>query len=177
MNRTTFLLAVLSIGLLAAAGCTNPDPTRGFTTVSQYRPGIRSVAVPIWKRGTHEYRRDIEMRITESLVKHIEGSTPYKVVDEARADTLLTGTLQRVYQRVLSYDPRFGTAREVQVQFVCDFTWKDLRTGRILIEQKNFRVTSTFIPPAPYREDFYLGSEDVVNLLSERVVEKFAQPW
>ena len=74
-------------------------------------------------------------------------------------------------------DPRFGTAREVQVQFVCDFTWKDLRTGQILIKERDFRVTSTFIPPGPYREDFFLGSEDVVNLLSERIVEKFAQPW
>ena len=177
MTRTLMLLAALTIGASTPGGCANPDPTKGFTTLSQHRPGIRSVAVPIWKRGTHEYRRDIEMRITESLVKHIEGSTPYKVVDEARADTLLTGTLQRVKQNVLNFDPRFGTPREVQIQFICDFTWKDLRTGQILAQRKDYRVSSTYIPPSPFREDFYLGSEDAVNLLARRIVENLANPW
>ena len=177
MKNTLAVLTVPLACLLGAVGCTNPDPTKGYTVASQYRPGIRTIAVPIWKRGTHEYRRDIEMRITEALVKHIETSTPYKVVDEARADTLLTGTLQRVHQRVLSYDPRFGTAREIQARFIVDFTWKDLRTGQILVDREDFRVVSTYIPPAPFREDFFLGSEDAVNKLARRVVEQFAQPW
>ncbi len=178
MKSTPALLAAVSAALLTGAvGCTNPDPTTGYTDASQYRPGIRTIAVPIWNRGPHEYRLDIENRITEALIKTIQGGPPYKVVPESRADTLLTGTLNRVEQTVLSFDPRFGTAREIQLRFLVDFTWKYLRTGQILVSRKNYRVASTYIPPGPYREDFYLGSEDAVNKLAQRIVEHLAQPW
>ena len=135
MKTARILLALALAAVSAGAGCTNPDPTVGYTIASQYRPGIRTVAVPIWQVGAHEYRRGIEFRITEALVKHIEGATPYKVVDASRADTLLTGTLLQADQRVLNYDPRTGTAREIQVRPHVDFTWKDLRTGQGLVSR------------------------------------------
>jgi len=178
MNLTRIALATLLAGAAAAgAGCANPDPAAGYTMVSQYRPGIRTVAVPIWDRGPHEFRRDIEIRIAEALVKHIEATTPYKVVGAARADTLLTGTLKEVEQRVLTYDPRTGTAREIQIRFVCDFTWKDLRTGQVLVAREDFKVATEYVPESPLSEDFFQGSEDAANKLARRVVEHFARPW
>ncbi len=175
--KSPWIVPVLTAALLGAGGCTNPDPHLGYTLASQYRPGIHTVAVPVWNVGPDEYRRELEFRITEALVKHIESSTPYKVTDAARAETLLTGTLQRVRQRVLSFDPRDGRAREIQVRFHVDFTWKDQRTGQILVERKDFRVASTYIPPCPMSETFFHGSEDAVNILARRIVEEFAQPW
>jgi len=90
------LLGVLLAGVLA--GCLSNNPTTGYTAKSQYRQGIRTVAVPIWTRGKDIYRRDIEIRLTESLVKRIELDTPYKVTTKQRADTILTGNLHRLVQ-------------------------------------------------------------------------------
>lgn len=178
MNRMQFISVVLSALIVAACvGCTNPDPTRGYTTVSQYRQGIKTVAVPIFRRASNEYRRGIEFRLTEALTKQIEAQTPYKVVDKAKADTLLTGTIRRVRQNVLSFNPDTGRAREIQMRIIVDFTWKDLRTGEVLLTKKDFRVAAEYIPPAPFREDFFLGSEGAFNKMARLIVEQLAQPW
>jgi hypothetical protein len=178
--KTSCALAIgLSPLLLAVAlgGCTNVDPTRGYTMVSQYRPGIRTVAVPIWARARGEYRRDLEIALTEAICKRIESDTPYKVADKSRADTLLSGTLGEVEQRVLSVDPHTGFAREIQVRLLVDFTWKDLRTGEVLAEKKGFGATTEYIPPEPLAEDFFVGSRDALDRIAQRIVEQLRNPW
>ena len=44
-----------------------------------------------------------------------------------------------------------------------NFTWKDLRTGRILLERKNFQQTATFYPTL--REGEFIGSQEAVEKL------------
>ena len=124
-----------------------------------------------------EYRRDIEIRLTEAVVKRIESDTPYKVTDKARADTVLKGTLGPVEQRVLSFDPHTGLAREIQIRLIVDFTWTDLRTGEVRLRKRGFRVASEYIPPAPFAEDFFLGSESAIDRIAQRIVEQLANPW
>lgn len=170
MNRLRTVSAVVCLLALGLGGC-------GYTLQSQYRQGIQTVAVPIWRRAAGEYRRDIEIRLTESLVKRIESETPYKVVDRKDADTELTGTLRSVRQHVLSFDPHTGRAREIQARLLVDFTWKDLRTGKVLVERKKFPVTAEYIPHDPFAEGFFLGSEDALNKLAQRIVEQLAAPW
>lgn len=179
MSRISLILTVPALTVVAlCAGCSNPDPTKGYTTISQYRPDIKTVAVPIFRRGTYEYRRDIEFRLTEAVVKQIEAQTPYKVVDKGRADTLLTGTIQSIDPQVLSFIPRTGRAREIQLRVIVDFTWKDLRgEGKLLVEKKNFPVAAEYIPEAPFSEDFFVGSEDAFDKMARLIVEQMAQPW
>ena len=178
MNRIIFICAVLATTAAAVCtGCSNPDPTKGFTTIDQYRPGIKTIAVPIFRRGTYEYRRDIEFRLTEALVKQIEAQTRYKVVRKGKADTELTGTIQSIDQHVLSFAPGTGRAREIQLRVIVDFTWKNLDTGEVLVERKNFRVAADYIPPRPFNEDFFQGSEDAFNKMARRIVGQLAQPW
>ena len=170
MNRLRTASALVCGMAIVLGGC-------GYTVQSQYRKGIQTVAVPIWRRATGEYRREIEIRLTESLVKRIESETPYKVVHRKDADTELTGTLRSVRQHVLSFNPHTGQAREIQARLLVDFTWKDLRTGKVLVERKKFPVTAEYIPQCPFAEDFFLGSEDALNKLSQRIVEQLAEPW
>lgn len=173
MNRT-WIAAILLVSLGAAAtlaGC-------GYTTATQYRTDVKTIAVPIFRRASDEFRRDIEIRLTEAVKKRIDAETPYKVVDRSRADTILIGTLRRATLRPLSFDTRTGGMREAEVRLSLDFTWKDLRgEGKVLVEQKDFRVAANFIPPEPFSEDFFLGSEDAINRLSQLIVEELARPW
>ena len=55
-----------------------------------YRPDIRTVHVPVVQ--SESYRRYLGERLTEAIVKEIELRTPYKVVDEASADSVLSRT-------------------------------------------------------------------------------------
>lgn len=169
---------VLVAGCLAAAAGCSSDGTTGYTTNSLYRPGIRTVAVPIWQRGEKVYRREVEDRLTEAVQKQIELDTPYKVTSRAKADTELRGTIDEIDQRPMSINPDTGLARELEVTIIVSFTWTDLRPGgKVLVERKNFRVAATYIPEGAYNEDFFQGSEDAINRLAQRIVEQMETPW
>lgn len=172
MSNRYALWLVLALSSLSGllGGC-------GYTMETPYRKGVATVAVPMWQRGAKVYYRDIEISLTQAIVKNIQAETPYRIVDRSKADTILEGTLERVDQHVLSFDPRTGNAREIEVRLTVNFTWKDLRTGKILAEKKNFRASSTFIPLHPMDEEFFLGNEDALNKLALQIVEQMSEPW
>lgn len=167
----------LAIGWLGlVAGCAS-DGSAGYTTASLYREDIATVAVPIWHRGAEVYRRNLEDRLTEAIVKRIELDTPYKVTDTSKADTLLEGRIVSVSQRQLGIDPDTGRPRDLELQLSVDFTWTDLRTGEILAEERNFRASAVYYPTGALDEDFFEGSTDAINRLALRIVERMEKPW
>jgi hypothetical protein len=174
MTRYIALPLILLAGLLV--GCSD-DPTVGYTAQSQYRTGINTVAVPLWTRGQDVYRRDIEFQLTEALIKRIELNTPYKVVKKDQADSILTGTIDRIEQSTLSFNPDTGRPREIQMTFFVSFRWKDLRTGNTLVRERNFRVSDVYLPSQPFGEDFFQGSQSLIDKLSRRIVETMETDW
>jgi hypothetical protein len=171
-------MAWLAAAVFAAvlAGCSG-DPTEGYSFDSLYRTDIKSVAVPMWDVGQDVYRRELQTRLSEALVKRIEMDTPYKVTTAARADTELRGKIDVVSQRVLSYVPSSGEPREIEMTFIMSFTWKDLRTGKIIAEKQKLEVSDTYITQSPLESDFFQGSEKVINECARRVVEQLEAPW
>lgn len=186
------MLALLSV--LTQSGCSG-DEHHGYTVKSQYRGGIKTVAVPIFIRGKNVYRRELEDRLTEAVVKRIEADTPYKVTVKERADTVLTGTIVNVNQRILSFNSDTGDPREMEITLKINFTWTDLRTGDTLVEKKDFLVSGDYVTEIPYEEDsdgkyvpdpdaenrmtedFFQGSENVINRAAKRIVETMEAPW
>jgi len=179
MNRTklpvAFAASALGV-LLSAAGCSS-DPTRGYSIASQYPQDVRTVAVPIFEVGREVYRRGLEFRLTEAVVKRIELDTRYKVTDKSRADTELRGRIDRVEQRVLSFNPDTGLPRETEITMTVSFTWTDLRSGKVLATRRRLRQAGNYIPEVPFNQDFFQGSEDAINKLALRVVEAMESPW
>jgi hypothetical protein len=173
--KTILTMALVVVGV-GVDGCSQ-DPNTGYTMADQYRPEVRTVAVPMWTRGKAVYRRELEMRLTEALVKRIEMDTHYKVTSKAHADTVLTGTIDSVDQMVLSSDPDNGLPREIEATIVVSFTWTDLRSGKVLAQQDGFRMARTYIPLSPFNEDFYLGSQDAIDELAQRIVEQMEKYW
>jgi hypothetical protein len=165
----------LLAGVMAAAGCAE-DPTKGYSLKSQYVGGVKTVAVPIFQRGKQVYRRGLEMRLTEAVIKRIELDTPYKVTSKSRADTELRGSLDLISQRVLSFNPDTGLPQETEITLTATFTWTDLRDGTVR-KQARVRQADTYLPRAPFREDFFQGSEGAVNKLARRIVEHMEADW
>ena len=168
----------MAMAVLAAviAGC-NTDPTKGYTLANQYHQGVDSVAVDVFTRAKDVYRRGLEFRLTEAVVKQIELDTPYKVTDRSRADTLLTGTIVGISQQVMSVNPDTERPRELQMVITVSIRWQDLRTGKIIRTENNIRASGRYIPPVPFREDFFQGSEEAINRLAVRIVEAMEAEW
>ncbi len=164
-------LAILSAATML--GCASTDPRVGYTNRSLFDESIKSVEVRIF--STKEFRRGLEFELTEALVKRIEADTPYKVLKGGQADTVLEGQLVVVRQAVLA--DKFGSdlPAEKQQQLVVSFTWKDLRSGRILAEGHGVRVVAEYTPPVG--ETFFTGEQELMNEMAAEIVSRMRKPW
>lgn len=160
------MLAAAAMGCLPLAGC-------GYTTKRPFRQNIRSVYVPIF--ASKEFRRGLEFQLTEALQKRIIGETPYALAERPDADTELTGEVVEVRQASLGTDFRTDLPRETVATLVVRFRWKDLRTGKILVERDRFVQQVDYIRPVG--EDFYLASQKGMDRLAERIVEQMEDAW
>jgi hypothetical protein len=177
MRTTITKLAIVM--LLAGCGgyngysTTGSDPVGGYKWRSLYREDVRTVAVPIF--ANRDFHRGVEFNLSKALVNQLEAHSPYKVVPRERADTILEGEVILVQIRTLSEDNQTAIPQEQLYLMTVNFTWKDLRTGRILVERKNFEQTSTFYPTLG--EGQFVGAQDAVEKLALGIVQELQADW
>src|SRR5438093_8693841 len=86
----TTSIAVVALVLVAVGplGC-------GYSIRPPYDTSIRTVYVPIFR--SFSFREDMNLKLTECVIKEIERRTPYKVVGSPEgADTTLSGIINYV---------------------------------------------------------------------------------
>ncbi|MCL2648107.1 MAG: LPS assembly lipoprotein LptE [Phycisphaerales bacterium] len=162
--RMFFLLAS-GFWLLASPGC-------GYSTKPLYNSSVKTVAVQF---NNKTFRREWEFRLAEAVDKNIEARTPYKIAYAKNADTLLSGEIVDIQEGVLTR--RFGTIlpRETEITVVVNFTWKDLRSGRVLVERKQFNRSSTEIPQIGERVDD--AEQWAIERLASAIVDQMRKDW
>lgn len=139
-----------------------------------FRGDVKTVHVPIFQNK--DFRRGLEFQLTEALIKSIELHTPYKTTsNKGRADTVLSGEIIEVRQGTIGLDFVTHLPRETQATVVAGFTWKDVRTGKILVQMPLITQSVDYIEPVG--ENFWVASEEAMNDLAERIVEKMEKPW
>jgi hypothetical protein len=161
-------------GLVLAGGCGyTADRQAVIQTTNSKNEQIRTVALDIFQ--TREFRRGLELQLTEALAKRIEAETPFKLAKKDRADTLLTGEILEVRQSTIGRDFRTVTPRETAASIIVSVQWKDLRTGEVLMDRPRFVQTVDYV--RPLGEDFYHGSQQAMDRLAERIVEQMESDW
>ena len=177
--QSAFIRVHLRFLLLCAfvSGCgythTGAEPSGSYQWRSLYREDVKSVAVPIFTNKT--YRRGVEFALTKAIVTEIEAKSPYKVMPRARADTILEGQIVDIRLQNLSSDSTIAIPQEQLYVLTVDFIWKDLRTGRILADRKNFQQTTTFYPTLGEGE--FVGSQQNVERLATGIVQELQANW
>lgn len=80
----------------------------------------------------------IDLELTEAVMAAIEQKTPYKVVTSDDADMELTGIIKAFLQKVPpDYMAAGSDIRRTETHLVVQLAWKDLRTGKSLLVQKD----------------------------------------
>jgi hypothetical protein len=166
------LLLLISLSLAGLNGCSS-DPHSGWHWGSVYRQDIHSVAVPVF--SSRDYHRGVEFQLTDSLVKKIEEFTPYKVEPRDRADTVLEGEIVAITPLTLTLNPYTATPQEQEYSIMVNFTWKDLRTGKILLSRQGFEQATTYFPMLG--EGQYVAAQNAVERLSLGIVNEMEGPW
>jgi hypothetical protein len=187
MQNVHIHLLLLATLALAASGCgyqsggaeagdkaaAKPAAAEGYQWKSVYRQDVRSVAVPIFKSVS--FARGVEFSLSTALVKQIEATTPCKVLPRERADTILEGEVVEVSVATLSNDPKSALPQEQLVDVRVNFTWKDLRTGRILVERRNLERAATFYPTLG--EGRFVGTQEASERLALAIVQELQADW
>lgn len=165
---------LFSIFIFSLAGCSN-DPTMGYSSSSLYATQFKSVAVPIFANDTMV--REMEFMLTDAVIKEIEARTPYKILGEQYADTLITGTIRSVDLRTISQSRTTGLDNEVMITVVMDFEWLNLRSGGRIMGRKNFSSSALFVPSRPSAEPIEMGQFAVIQQLSQDIVDQMQSSW
>ena len=169
------IVATLSVG-----GCTGYSQSgdgspgaSGYQWTSLYRQDVRTIAVPIFTNI--DFSRGDEFSLTKAIVTQIEQRTPYKVVDREKADTLLEGQITRVRLQNLSAERGSNLPQEQLYGVRVNFTWKDLRTGRVLRERRGFEQSNAFYPVLG--EGRQTASLNTTEQLALAIVQELQADW
>src|SRR5262249_5102697 len=142
-----------------------------------YRPDIRTVHVPVVQSDS--YRRYLGERLTEAIVKEIELRTPYKVVDEASADSVLTVRLVSDSKRVINNN-KFSEPRDIETDFFIQTNWID-RRGDLIMTQDNLPASpllvnigqqAIFVPESG--QSILTGQQEAITKNTSQIVAQLA---
>ena len=169
-----FALALLLLPL--AAGCSGYR----MGMRSLYAPQVRSVYVPVFESDS--FRRNLGERLTEAVVKEIELRTPYKVVADASADSILTGRIVSDTKRVL-VENSFDEPREIEVRLVAQVSWVDRRGALIHPDASvpvptsliQFGQSASVVPEAG--RSIATGQQQSIERLAEQIVATMEAAW
>ena len=165
--------AVLTGGLVLC-GCAG-DPREGYSFQPAFRSDVTSVSVPMWANNT--FHHGLEAKLAQALVQEINRSTPYKVTTVGNASTSLEGTITGVELRQLSTGHDSGLVQEMSLEVVCDFAWKDNRSGKALTARKNFSAARSFVPAHGVQERIEVGENAAVQQLARDIVAEMRSGW
>lgn len=167
-NFRAFSLVTAVISLLSLAGC-------GYTSETTYPTEYRSVAVPIFE--SNSFYRGFEFKITEAVIKEINLRTPYRVLPQASAETVLEGRITSVHEGTLSRSREGGVPQEVEMRVVMDLVWTDQRSGEIVRERRGLAVVGRYMPTRPVGEVSDVGEREAATRAARAVVSMMRAEW
>jgi hypothetical protein len=160
----------LVLGLLAAlcslTGC-------GYSSRELFRTDVETVYVEMFE--SREFRRNLEFTLTEAVKKRIATDTPYRVAPREKADTILKGEVLEQRQAAFAPDFRSRQPRDKQMTVVVRVQWKDVRTGRLLIDKPLLLQAVDYLPPAGESEEF--AQQKALDRLAARIVAEMYNEW
>ncbi len=165
------LLIGLVVCVLFVCGCAEPGP---YSNESLYPHEIGSVYVEMFE--SRSFRRGVEYELTNAVAKRIEAETPYKVISSRdRADSILSGQIMRVGEMVLTTERRVGRGLEKEVEVQAVVNWKNLKTGELLIDNKQLSASASY--SEWQNQGFDYASALAANKLAQRIVELMEEEW
>jgi hypothetical protein len=141
---------------------------------------IHTVSVPMFR--SNSFRRNLGERLTEAVVKEIEKRTPYKVVSDSLADSVLSGNIVGENKKVL-VPSLTGDAREIEASLRVQVSWVD-RKGRMLRDVKDVAlpaelvdVTGTGDVVPEVGQSVATAQQEAITRVAQQIVGLMEKPW
>jgi hypothetical protein len=159
---------------LALAGLSPGCKFTGYSIRPPYDTKVKTVYVPIFKSVT--FRRDVNLMLTEMVIKEIERRTPYKVVGNPEgADTTLEGTVNFSDKNIILESP-FNLPRQLTSTMMVMATWTDNKA-----EEKKppnpAMISETFNFYPEIGESSQAAFSRTCEKLATQIVNMMEEPW
>lgn len=166
----------LCLLLIAFTGCAGYQAGSG----TLYAPDVHTVYVPMIE--SESFRRDLGERLTEAVVKEIELKTPFQVVGDPSADSVLTVRLLPDVRRLVAEDG-LDQARYLENELTAEISWINRRRLPLTPVQTialppglvDITQTSLLIPAAG--QTVASQQQQAIARLAERIVGAMEEPW
>jgi hypothetical protein len=174
LHPSSFIL--LALLLSAVAGCA----AYHVGNESLFPSNVHSVHVPVFESSS--LRRGLAEMLTEAVVKEIERRTPYKVVGDPNADTILKGRILGDSKRVL-LQTREGDPRENEIGLSIEVRWTD-RAGEAIRaastipvpgDAVNISASNELVPETG--QSVATAQMQTIRRLARQIVELMETPW
>jgi len=169
-----FCVSLLAFTLLS--GCASYQ----IGNQTLYPMEIHTVYVPMFESAS--FRRNLGERLTEAVMKEIELKTPYKVVSDPNADSILSGRIVQEGKQVL-INSRVGDPRELQVNIRVMVGWTD-RQGRMIRESAAVPLPSELIDVQgtgdvvpEVGQSIASAQQQAIQRVAEQIVSLMEKPW
>jgi hypothetical protein len=147
---------------------------------SLYPSQIHTVRVSMFT--SNSFRRNLGERLTEAVVKQIEAKTPYKVVNDPNADSVLSGRIVGETKQVLVPDLT-GDARESEINMRVEVTWIDNKGGMLRApgslpcpsEIADVGGTADVVPEVG--QSIATAQQQAICRMAEQIVGLMEKPW
>ncbi len=162
------LASAILIAALASGGC-------GYSVRAPFSHDVKTVYVPLFR--SISFRREVQLQLTELIVKEIERRTPYKVVGNPEgADTVLDGTINFADKNIMVENP-FNYPRQLTATINVSVSWnhnpptpEDLDRGPTLVSEM-----VNFVPEIGETSEtaFYRANQ----LVARQIVDMMEAAW
>jgi hypothetical protein len=97
------------------------------------------------------------------------------VSSQDRADSLMTGQITLAGESILTIERDSGRALEKEVILTAVVNWKDLQSGKLLINNRTVTASASY---SDFQgQDFAYGSAIAANKLAQYIVQLMENPW
>ncbi len=167
-RRLDFIAVFFAIAAVIIQGC------GGYSNSPLHNENVSTVYVKMFT--SESFRRGIEYELTDALAKRIEMRTPYKIVSDINlADTEISGVIERASGSSLTLDRQTGRTLEREVVLTARVSWKNLRTGELLLDSEHISGSATY--SRWQNQGFDYASTVAANNLAKNIVEAMEKPW
>lgn len=156
----------LSILLLCVViGC-------GYSSRSILKQNVSNIYLPIFDNLT--FRRGLEYGLSKAIKDEIMFKTQLRIVDKEYSDSILIGEIADYKENVMIVDANDNIV-ESRIFILVNFTWKDLRTGRTIVEKKGVTTPVEFI--VERGETIETAQNEAFVDIAEKIVDMMGEKW
>jgi len=182
LRRLAFVVlgcSALAFGVITCGGCAGYR----FGNNTLYAPNVRTVYVPIIQSDSFRTTPSIDIgeRLTEAVCKEIEKRTPFKVVGDPAADSVLTARIVADTKRMVVESPT-DQSRMVEMNFQVLVTWADrggavLASGGVPLPAASVDVGQASMLVPEFGRSVASTQQEMIIKMAQQIVGLMEEPW